>query len=178
MSLFTESDLRFDFPADWVVRKFDDTAAYQSVSGHGLKGVDFICLAGEHDLCLIEVKNYLPRANYPTKQRTVAELVRHIERKFADSLRLIHVVHQAMQRRWTVRLRLRWYGFHLRPRPRDTYWFWWEAAQRVRNGQVRQVLWLEHVDGAYRRRVVDRLGGSVLVVDRGTNDLPLRVSLP
>ena len=50
-----ESDLLFEFPDDWVVRKYDDTAAYQSLSGHGLKGVDFIALVPDGTLWLIEV---------------------------------------------------------------------------------------------------------------------------
>ena len=80
-----ESDLHFTFPPDWIVHKFDATAAYRSVSGHGLKGVDFLCLVGTEELYLIEVKNFYRRGKRKlAMRRGPTALADHVGRKFVD----------------------------------------------------------------------------------------------
>ena len=142
----TESDLHFTFPADWIVRRFDSTAAYRSVSGHGLKGVDFLCLVGEEELWLIEVKNFYARQErHRVIRRDPEALAAHVGKKFVDTKRLIRIVNRAMRRRWWYMGALLWYfTLHPRPRPRSHYWFWAEAERRLRVARkVHCVLWLE-----------------------------------
>lgn len=180
MATFYESDLTFTFPDDWVVRKFDKTVAYQSLSGHGLKGVDFICLEGEAALWLVEAKNFRRRdQRYRAVRRRPAALAGQVATKFADSQRLINIVYRSLQRRWSTRFLLWWYHFHLRPRPTKTYWFWAEAERRLREGNLYCVLWLETPETApdyveATRSVLRELLPSAtrLLVNTGTSPLP------
>ena len=176
MATFYESDLTFTFPDDWVVRKFDETVAYQSLSGHGLKGVDFICLEGADALWLVEVKNFRRRdERYRAVRRRPAALAGQVATKFTDSQRLINIVYRSMQRRWSTRFLLWWYRFYLRPRPKKTYWFWAEAERRLREGHVHYVLWLETPDAGpdYVEATTSQLRGLLPTVERllvKTND--------
>lgn len=147
MQSFQESDLIFTFPDDWTVRKFDDTAAYQSLSGHGLKGVDFICISPEPKLWLIEVKNYRPRhklgREYRATRRPPEELAEHIVKKFQDSLRLINIVNASLHRSWLSRVRM-WYRRSLRSSPVSNHWFWPFVQNLASSGSALEyVLWLE-----------------------------------
>lgn len=124
MNRFRESDLTFIFPDDWIVRKFDETPAYRSLAGHGLKGVDFICLTPDRELWLIEVKNYRRRAHtdkWTGPKRSAVQLANHVYRKFSDTLRLVGIANRWIARRWYRRL-----GAHY---PSSTYWFWREVAR-------------------------------------------------
>jgi hypothetical protein len=145
VNVFEESDLSFTFPTDWIVRKFDSTPAYQSLSGHGLKGVDFLCLGADDSLYLIEVKNYRKRGGgHKIVRRDPERLAEHVGRKFVDTKRLIDIFNRAMRRGWWPSLLLFWYLLHPRPRPNAHYWFWAEAERRVHLPEnVYCVLWLE-----------------------------------
>lgn len=149
MSTFQESDLTFHFPDDWVVRKYDDTVAYQSLSGHGLKGVDFIALSPDDRLWLIEVKNYRPRVSirdgkeYRAKRKMPAKLAGDIATKFHDSQRLIRIVDTYLRRNWWRRLQLWWYA-RRGPNQASNYWFWAEARRRCEIDRATVfVLWME-----------------------------------
>ena len=149
MNRFRESDLTLSFPPDWVVLKYDDSPAYQSVSGHGLKGVDFLALAPGGGLWFVEVKNYRPRyaglREYRAHRRPPEALARHVLRKFADSRRLVRIVDRALRRRWWTRLQL-WFLDRrpATPRPGNRLWFWTEAHRRLATpANHRYVLWLE-----------------------------------
>lgn len=145
MGVFIESDLAFTFPDDWVVKRFDTMSAYRSVSGHGLKGVDFLCLAPPAELWLVEVKNYRTRsAGFRADRRHPSGMAKHVGRKFADTKRLIRVVDRALRRDWFTQLRLRWYAWFSKPRPLSLLWFWKEAERRSRSPQnLTCLLWLE-----------------------------------
>lgn len=147
---FSESDLLFRFPNDWVVRKYDDTVAYQSLSGHGLKGVDFIALSPDDRLWLIEVKNFRPRVSerngreYRAKRKLPADLATAVARKFMDSQRLIRIVDTWLRRRWWRRLQLWWLERQRRPTVQSNYWFWAQARRRCASpGNTTFVLWIE-----------------------------------
>ncbi len=181
-----ESDLTFTFPPDWIVRKFDATAAYRSVSGHGLKGVDFLCLVGADEIYLVEVKNFYRRGKRQLAvRRDPQALADHVGRKFADTRRLVAIVLRAMQRRWYVRMLLRYYSLHRRPRPGSHYWFWAEAARRLAvPSHVYCVLWLETPEGGehYETATANGLrqwlqeGNRLIIAERGrTGGLPIRV---
>ncbi len=145
VNTFEESDLAVTFPGDWIVRKFDETAAYHSVSGHGLKGVDFVCLTPDGRLWLIEVKNYRRRnGGHPTLRRSPEALAEHVGRKFSDTKRLIRVVNRALRRKWWIGFRVLWYRLRKSARAASPYWFWMEAERRLGNPRhLVCVLWLE-----------------------------------
>lgn len=149
---YSESDLLFTFPDDWIVRKYDSTVAYQSLSGHGLKGVDFLCLSPDGKLWLIEVKNYRMRKNFRATRRSPGELAVHVGKKFSDTKRLIRIVNKYMRRRWWIALRLWWYGRGRWSGPStggpsrsaSNYRFWWECLRRLGDSNnVNCLLWLE-----------------------------------
>jgi len=149
MITFQESDLTFYFPNDWVVRKYDDTVAYQSLSGHGLKGVDFIALSPDGKLWLIEVKNYRPRISprdgreYRAKRKSPENLAVDIATKFNDSKRLIRIVDIYLRRGWWRRLQLWWYRLR-GPNLDSNFWFWSEARRRCDLDRATVfVLWME-----------------------------------
>jgi len=147
-NIFNESDLTFSFPPEWVVRKFDDTVAYQSLSGHGLKGVDFIALSPDGKLWLMEVKNYRPRNDetgreHRATRRRPQELAGHVARKFHDTRRLIRIVNSSLRRQWWRRAWL-WYLENIRPNEKSNYWFWSEAFRRATTLEaIVFVLWME-----------------------------------
>ncbi|MEM1359516.1 MAG: hypothetical protein AAGF89_15020 [Bacteroidota bacterium] len=189
MSTFTESDLLFTFPDDWVVRKFDDTVAYQSLSGHGLKGVDFIALSPDGKLWLMEVKNYRPRQKagkeYRAKRRPPAQLAAHVAKKFSDTHRLLKIVDASLRKRWWSRIRL-YYLEKLRPNTASNYWFWTEAKRRADQPEslVVYVLWLEtpevpeNYDEATRRELLAHLEPRIdLFVVEGERPHPLPISV-
>ncbi|NJC24839.1 hypothetical protein [Neolewinella antarctica] len=153
MATFEESDLLFTFPDDWTVRSFDGTRAYQSLSGHGLKGVDFIAISPDERLWLIEVKNYRPRRKgskeYRANRKPPEVLAQQIAKKFTDSVRLIKIVNTYLRRSWHKRL-LIWYRTRVSANPESNYWFWSVAHQlctpdrnRDRAQKVEYVLWME-----------------------------------
>ncbi len=190
MSVYPESDLLFHFPDDWVVRKYDGTVAYQSLSGHGLKGVDFIALTPAGELWFIEVKNYRPRfsneqefrANRPSPDR----LADQVARKFTDSRRLLRIVDTALRRRWWPRLQLRWMEWRGRPRPNSNYWFWTEARRRLEHtNKLVCLLWMEtpetgeDYDDSVARLLTERLppGDRLIVAERERDrNLPIKVA--
>ncbi|MTB52164.1 hypothetical protein [Lewinella sp. W8] len=191
MSTYEESDLLFDFPDDWIVRKYDDTVAYQSLSGHGLKGVDFLALTPDGKLWLMEVKNYRPRISTRTgkehfaKRRSPRELANHVARKFDDTCRLIRIVDASLRRRWWSRIRLWYLEKRAKDRPESNYWFWSEAHRRVDDPQkIVLVLWMEtpeiraDYDEAVRRAIEEQLAPTtelmVLEKDRA-GEVPFRV---
>gem|GEM_PF-1015655 len=185
---FQESNLTFYFPDDWVVRKYDDTAAYQSLSGHGLKGVDFIALSPDGKLYLIEVKNYRPRISdrdgreYRAKRKTPELLADDIAAKFQDSQRLIRIVDTYLKRHWWRRLQLWWYTVRHKPNTDSNYWFWSEARSRCEDGRnVVFVLWMETperktgYDDEVEALLLQRMpaGDRVIVAESDrVNDLP------
>ncbi len=193
MPSFTESDLHFTFPEAWVVRKFDDTTAYQSLSGRGLKGVDFIAISPDRQLWLIEVKNYYPRLRkgreYRAGRYEPEELARRVAKKFSDSLRLVRIVHAHVQRHWYKRLVV-WYHRHVWLNTQSNYWFWSFAHELIPSDSsgphagIRYVLWMEtpeknrDYDLSCQRSLTELLGKAAYVrvveLDR-SHDLPFIV---
>ena len=160
MTTLQESRLQFTFPEDWIVKRFDTTPAYRSLSGHGLKGVDFISLTPDDGIWLIEVKNY---RGWGGQAATVAPidpciLAEQCYQKFADSERLIDLVYRAMQKKWWGRIKLLTYRLFTRPRPSSPHWFWNEAARRLAGrDQVGWLAWLEGLDETERAKCSDEL---------------------
>lgn len=186
MPSFYESDLHFTFPEGWKVRKFDDTVAYRSLSGYGLKGVDFLCLTPEGEIWLMEVKNYRNRSErYQAVRKHPTALAEHVGRKFADSQRLVSLVDRAMRVNWWLRFKLWWFDLLGAEQPASLHWFWHEAARRLADPRkLVCVLWLETPEkhGHYERATLTRLKDLLkpdkrfFIAEMGrSEDLPLRV---
>ena len=186
MNTFRESDLEIAFPDDWIVRKFDATAAFRSISGQGLKGVDFLCLAPRRELWLVEIKNFRPRAAHRTEaRRHPRDLAQHVGAKFADSKRLIHIMNRALRTKWWSGPLRFWYRIVRVERPRSHYWFWLEAARRLEEpGRVVCVLWLETPErapdyasatAAALSDLVDARHSLHLAESQGRPEIPIKV---
>jgi hypothetical protein len=84
MPSISEGALTFQFPNNWQATKFDEWSFYrnqfQSVCG-GAKAVDLLAIAPDHQLWIIEVKDYRqhPRAK-------TLDLVNEVACKVRDSL--------------------------------------------------------------------------------------------
>lgn len=150
-SIFIESGIQFQFPADWLVFKYDEHRFYRYLSGSGLKGVDFIAIR-DNELILIEIKNYRERIEKELYS-PVAVLIEKPDlykdkfvRKFEDTFRLLGIIEQYYQRQW-------WYRnvFQLLKKYLPKKWlfkmevFFWSKAITLlkQNHQVTLLLWLE-----------------------------------
>ena len=184
---FTESNLQFTFPADWRVRKFDETRAYRSISGRGLKGVDFIAISPDDKLWLIEVKNYRPRLKngrqYRAYHRPPKQLAAQVAGKWRDSLRLIRIVHHNLRRSWWRRVQL-WYQVHIGRNPASNFPFWHLSHRIASSGSAPKcLLWLEapECNPDYDSRVYQYLRtewptATVIVAEQAAHqNLPFRV---
>lgn len=142
---FKESGLTFNFGPGWVVKKYDEHAYFRSLSGMGLKGVDFIAIRQERELVFIEVKNYRTRYNADMDQsfevvvKPTAELAYELKRKSEDTLLAIDAVLQYYRRSW-------WYR---RFRQLWMRWPWlqynrafWSRADELANHRLHFVVWL------------------------------------
>lgn len=137
--VFQESGLVFSFPRGWGVRHYDRHTYYRGLSGQGLKAVDFMALAPDGSLWLIEVKNFRRRREFLPVLKTPAELGAQLLQKTADTQRAIHAIYGYYRRsglyRWIepLLLQLPWMRF-------DRI-FWTRAY--ARRAQTKVVLWLE-----------------------------------
>lgn len=168
MQHFKESDINFSFPNGWAVRKYDDHRFYQGLSGYGLKAVDFVILLPDGRLCLMEVKNYLPRTDAAGKLHTVErkrakKLAANLAKKYADSSRAINVIQRYYRSKWYFRWRYA-VGKLFPFRYRSDLLFWNEAARRSQNDLPTLILlWLETPSLAkrYRTKVYAHLADKV-----------------
>jgi len=149
---FEESGLRFHFPEDWLVRKFDSHTFYRGLSGFGFKAVDFIALPPDGPLLLIEIKNYFnrdPRVNAPVPQDQLPVpevLADKLHEKSADTLEAIIAIQRYYLRKWTYRTFLSW-AFRWR-RQQSEWVFWTLVFQRAHNEKKAQfICWLESKEG-------------------------------
>lgn len=147
---FTESDIEFTFGTDWIVKKYDDHAYFKILSGHGLKGVDFIGIYKNESLYLIEVKNYHKRSYSPVGpdlsdlEGVNPLLGLNVHGKMEDSLRLIRIVNQYLVTRWWFKIAFFFRNtFNNKGISKDWH-FWSRAGELSKDAQsVFPVLWLE-----------------------------------
>ena len=142
MATYKESGLHFTFPPTWGVRRYDQHTYYQGLSGQGLKAVDFVALAPDGSVWLIEVKNYRrrysPAGEFSPVLKTAEQLGTQLWQKTSDTLLAIRAFYGYYRRSWLFRLleplllRLRWSRF-------DRI-FWSQVWLNSR--QVKVVLWL------------------------------------
>ncbi|MEL6923348.1 MAG: hypothetical protein AAFO94_04805 [Bacteroidota bacterium] len=165
MASFEESGLRFSFPENWWVRKFDESRFYNYVNGYGVKGVDFMIITPDKELILLEVKNYRTRfkaaKEHPTTQllKGITKFSKNLAHKFSDSILLIEAIHEYSRRRLWRRLLVNWWVDWL---PKDLRLnsrsgFWNEAYHLLDSRHAHLMLWLE-MD-------LSKSGGSRKVID-------------
>ena len=147
---FIESDLRFTFNQDWVIKKYDNHVYFKILAGHGLKGVDFIGIYKKQFLYLIEVKNYKQRdyspvpANWIDLSGDVPPLALTFIDKIDDTLRLIRVVDRALKRKWWFRI-LSFVKDLMGDTRLNKDWKFWRKVYdlSVQSSTAYSVLWLE-----------------------------------
>lgn len=154
-NIFLESGLKFKFPEDWLVFKYDEHRFYQYLSGAGLKGVDFIAIHEER-LFLIEVKNYMERfakkGEHPMDPllENPASYVTRYFRKFEDTFRLLDIIEQYYLRKWWYRKIFKVFKSYFSENSilKTETGFWSKAINLLdQPKKVSLVLWLELAPG-------------------------------
>lgn len=106
MKTFSESNLEFQFPEYFGLRRFDTDRFYKKISGLGLKGVDFIFIDPRDDghLYLMEVKNYETRITadgvFNSELKQIEDFSKTIAAKYWHSQRAIRVIQIFYERKW------------------------------------------------------------------------------
>ncbi|MEM6697956.1 MAG: hypothetical protein AAF599_06145, partial [Bacteroidota bacterium] len=162
--IFRESNLQFQFNANWTVRKYDEHPFYQAMSGAGMSAVDFVGVHPLGQLLLMEVKNFNNRSereNLRTLEKLEGEsplLLEILEEKIEETQKGIRAISQYLHRKWWYRTR-----FQLLDRPifqkrllQIDRLFWMKASQILQNfpNQVQIVLWLELPDEMEHKRAI------------------------
>jgi len=133
---FIESDRQFTFHERWTVTQFDAHRYYRWLSGQGLKGVDFVAIAPNHQLLLLEVKNY--RQHVPS----VEEIADMYCRKIEDSLYIVSILQQYFLRKRVYR----WFHALIKKYPQwfGEWGFWTEIADLLSQRSICHfALWIE-----------------------------------
>jgi hypothetical protein len=149
---YVESGLRFIFPKNWRVKKYDEHHFYRALSGSGLKGVDFIGVLNQKKLILIEVKNY--KIRFPAKPPPIQEkilglspsLVQTMTYKVDDTFLAVNTIIKYYQRRWWYAPFLKLFDYLPIAYLLRFEWAYWTYVQRLifeQKKQVDLVLWLE-----------------------------------
>ncbi len=141
---FSESGLRFTFPADWGVRQYDDHRFYQAMSGRGLKAVDFVILPAAGGVWFVEVKNYTRRPGRYHESNTIElpdpeDLATTLLEKYTDSRRALLAIATYYRRKWWYRRLNRLLRLFSRRYRRDST-FWTEAQDRLDREPPRVIL--------------------------------------
>lgn len=151
--IFIESGLTFEFPKEWIVKKYDNHHFYKGISGMGMSAVDFICITEKEEVLLFEVKNYQNRHEkqmeyihslFEDHNRILAN--RFIE-KIEETIVGIRVIAQYLAKsRWN-----RW-RYKLLDRPNFKQWIlqddrlcwlWLNEQINAQPNKVKLLLWLE-----------------------------------
>ncbi len=147
---FKESDIEFIFGNNWVVRKYDEHAYFKMLSGHGLKGVDFIGIYKSEQLFLIEIKNYHKRSYSPVDpdlsdiEGRNPILGRKLYGKIEDTLRLIRIVNKYLTTRWWFTIAHTFRKILKRRAIQKDWHFWTRVGELSKDAKnVLPVLWLE-----------------------------------
>lgn len=163
---FKESRLLITFDSSWSVLPFDRSAFFKTLTGQGLKGVDFIGIQDNH-LFLIEVKNYTRAQNQNLPDPPTADIFREVlEEKYHDSLRIIRIIHATFRRHMVFRW-WQWVASHIQflflcaP---EAWIFWTRCATLCEQGSITFVLLLIDPDN----RVDSHLLPAGWTVIRGT----------
>lgn len=155
---FKESDMEFNFGADWLVKKYDEHDYFKLLSGHGLKGVDFIGIYKNESLFLIEVKNYRKRSYSPVDpdwsalQDDSPALGAQLHSKVEDSLKLIRIVNKYLSTRWWFKVAYYIRRVFKKESIQKDWHFWTKVGELVQEPEnVNPVLWLEVTPKLYEQ---------------------------
>ncbi len=141
---FIESQIQFSFYDSWDVVAFDKTKFYKTISGLGVKGVDFLGIHNQQ-LYFIEVKNFNQYSSIIEKEFDFKAFRNNIIIKFEDSQRAIRLIHEHYARKW-------WYSSsqYLPKRILSLFakdFLFWEQCYKILNNSTqnsRFILWIEH----------------------------------
>lgn len=146
---FIESDLRFKFGDQWIIKKFDAHRYYVWLSGRGLKGVDFIGIYQQKKVVLIEVKNFSRRNDNQKPEHLQVDADKLSEafiHKIEDTLQVIMTASVYTSSRLLFPFRsyfAKWFP-NLFSRQKD--WLFWTTMQQLidnNNANIHFILWLE-----------------------------------
>ncbi len=141
---FEESGLRFHFHPDCFVMAFDKHRFYKTLSGKGLKGIDFLILDAEGYLHFLEVKNYRTFGNAEDVKLDVSAIQHLMELKLKGTLKVISVANALYERRWWFRLVSAYWGqWPWWARLMPEAYLWWRFQRVVEEGNYKAYLWLE-----------------------------------
>lgn len=148
---FEESDLVFHFPAHWGVREYDNQRFYKSMSGLGLKGLDFLLIdpVGTGHLYMVEVKNYRTRirenTSYLADLKPPEELAAIIAAKYEHTQRAIGAIQLYYTRKWWYSLFSNRFGQSRRLQYDAVFWArTYQLASQTATHTL--LLWLETED--------------------------------
>ena len=147
---FLESDLKFDFnPTLWRVMKYDAHHYFRTLSGAGLKGVDFIGIHQAKKLVFFEVKHFRTPISKTNTSIVLFEdtdlFVQNIGAKMEDTVTAIKVIIKYLTRK-------AWYRYFLKFEkyiPSSIFhkqdWYFWHQIHHLwtSNASKSFVLWLE-----------------------------------
>ena len=143
-SFFEESRILFEFGNSWDIVAFDKTKFYKTISGLGVKGVDFLGIY-ENRLYFIEVKNFTQYNEIDESTFDFKAFRTKIIIKFEDSQRAIRLIHRHYSRKWWHKIRKFLPTRFISWMDKD-YFFWEKSYQIMQLGADHHIfiLWIEH----------------------------------
>lgn len=104
----SESRMKICFDDPWRVVRFDRTPWFRYMTGHGLRGVDFLAIR-EGTVYFIELKNYAPyRPGVASVLPDPSTLIAGMELKMQDTMRMTGIVYRTLERHWMFRVFCQW----------------------------------------------------------------------
>lgn len=164
---FQESDLQFNFASSqWQVLKYDTHKYYKTLSGVGLKGVDFVGIYEKDQLVFFEIKHYrthktLPNATFVFFEDTPL-FIQHIQDKMDDTVTAIKVIIKYLKRKFWYRSFLKLERFIPIRLIINKDWYFWHQLHKLwkSNASKTFLLWLE-VDSNYSIKATDDFLGEL-----------------
>lgn len=147
---FQESDLTFNFSDDdWEVIRYDTHRYYKTLSGVGLKGVDFLGIYKKEQVVFFEVKHFrspqfINSTSYPILEDPDT-FTNRITGKLNDTIKAIRVIVQYFERKPWYRLYLRYNYLIPSFFIKNKDWYFWYRLHLLTQQKelITFVLWLE-----------------------------------
>lgn len=190
-----ESDLVFDFPKYWMVKKYDAHPFYKGMSGVGLSAVDFIVVTQENTILLIEIKNYRhrPASQFPHITALLRNHEEGLARSFVQKLEetiiginaiATYFYKSTWYRLWYILLKKMGAKYLLLKNDRLS-WLWLNEQIQQKPKKIVPILWLELPDNLVqyqaelKREIVEQMQASKYAMPQIWNlenyDLPIDV---
>ncbi len=192
---YTESNLVFDFPKHWIIKKYDTHPFYKGMSGVGLSAVDFIVVTQENTILLIEIKNYRhrPASQFPHITALLRNHEEGLARSFVQKLEetiiginaiATYFYKSTWYRLWYILLKKMGAKYLLLKNDR-LFWLWLHEQVQQAPEKIVPVLWLELPDNLVqyqaelKREIVEQMQASEYATPQIWNlenyDLPIEV---